>query len=373
MEKLARRTFLKFMGQCSALCCLGFSGKKAMAQEKPVSGKRTKRIAVEEHITWKNYPNEPEKRTTDPDYTAGTKVPMNQMSIVGDLGAIDLRLKDMDAAGIDMQILSWSDSGEGLVGEEGIKQARRFNEKLSEVVRRYPDRFGGFCLLPWQEPEAAAAELTRAVKELGLQGPKVKTYLENGDRLDLGKYRPIFQKLNELDVPMFLHPTEAHPDGEKLYEGYPQLASKTYGYAADVHLAVMRLILSGLFDECPNLKILLGHMGEGVPFHIGRVSGAGMPQGMALPDMPGAGGPTLKKTAGDYIRENFYAVTSGNFYNPALICCYMAMPEHVLFGVDWPPEANDVAVEFMEAAPILTDDDKEKIYHLNAERILKLS
>lgn len=376
MEKFGRRTFLKFMGQFSAVFCLGLSQRKAIAQEGRTEKKRPKRIAVEEHITWKDYPEEPKKRASDPVYDVGGKVPMDKMSIIGSIANIDLRLKDMDAAGIDMQVLSWSDGGEGLVGKEGIIKARRHNEKFSELIHTYPDRFAGFCMLPWQEPSAAVDELERAVKELGLQGPKVKTYLDNGDRLDNKKYWPIFEKLNALDVPMFLHPTEAHPDGAKLYEGYPQLASKIYGYAADVHLASMRLILSGLFDEYPHLKIILGHMGEGVPFHIWRVSGAGLPKGMVLPDIPGgpsaASGPELKKTAGEYIKENFYAATSGNFFHPALICCYMAMPDHVLFGVDWPPESNGEAVDFMETVPLLSDSDKEKIYHLNAERIFKL-
>ncbi len=376
MEKFSRRTFLKFMGQFSAIFYLGLSQREAMAQERGTDIKRPKRIGVEEHITWKDYPEEPKKRASDPVYSAGGKVPMDKMSVIGDIANIDLRLKDMDAAGIDMQVLSWSDGGEGLVGDEGIAKARRHNDKFAELVQRYPDRFAGFCMIPWQEPSAAVEELERAVKELGLQGPKVKSYLDNLDRLDHKKYWPIFEKMNELDVPMFLHPTEAHPDGAKLYEGYPVLASKMYGYAADVHLAAMRLILSGLFDEYPRLKIILGHMGEGLPFHIWRVSGATPPKGMTLPNMPGglstSSGPVLKKTAGDYIRENFFAATSGNFFHPALICSYMAMPDHVLFGVDWPPESNGEAVKFMETAPILSDSDKEKIYHLNAERIFKL-
>jgi 5-carboxyvanillate decarboxylase len=394
MNKLGRRSFLKTAGQAAAIMSAGLSVGSAFAEtpdpkQTKIAKGRPKRIAVEEHITWKDYPDEPKKRESDPVYTAGDKVPMSIMSIVGDISSIDLRLKDMEAAGIDMQVLSWSGGGEGLVSQEGITKARKHNDKFAEIIRKYPGRFAGYCMLPWQETDAAVSELERAVKELGLQGPKVSTFLENGDRLDNKKYRPIFKKLNELDVPMFLHPRDAHPDGRKLYEPYSELASKIYGYSADVHLAAMRMILSGLFDEYPRLKIILGHMGEGVPFHIGRVSGSGMSGGAALAMMPGnaapgatgsspgpaiadnSSSPVLKKTAGDYIKENFYAATSGNFYDPALICCYMAMPDHVLFGVDWPPEANNVAVKFMEAAP-LSDSDKEKIYHLNAERIFKL-
>ena len=384
MEKIRRRTFFKLLGQFSAIFCMGFSQKKALALGRADTKKRPRRIAVEEHITWRDYPEEPGKRDSDPIYKAGDKVSMDIMSIVGDISSIDLRLKDMDAAGIDVQVLSWSDGGEGLNSQEGITKARRHNDKFAEVINKYPERFAGFSILPWQEPSAAVAELERAVKELGLKGPKVSSYLDNGDRLDNKKYRPIFAKLNELDVPMFIHPRNAHPDGTKLYEGYPGLASKMYGYAADVHLAAMRLILSGLFDEYPRLKIILGHMGEGLPFHIWRMSGsgppggAGVPGGAGPPDIPGgpdglgvSSGPVLKKQAGEYVKENFYAATSGNFFHPALICSYMAMPDNVLFGVDWPPEANNEAVEFMETAP-LSDSDKEKIYHLNAERIFKI-
>jgi 2,3-dihydroxybenzoate decarboxylase len=393
MYRFDRRQFIKMMGQCSAVLCMGLSQKKASAQTGGATAKnRPKRIAVEEHIVWGKYPDEPKKRESDPAWTPGEKVPMEQMSVIGDIANIDLRLKDMDATGIDMQVISWSGGGEGLVSQEGITQAKRHNDKLAEVVNRYPERFGGFSMLPWQEPSVAVSEVERTVKELGLKGPKVGPYLDNGDRLDDKKYWPVFEKINELDVPMFIHPRNAHPDAAELYEGYPQLTAKMWGYSADVCLAAMRLILSGLFDEYPRLKIVLGHMGEGLPFYIWRVSsGMGGPVAPVAPDGTGSqgppgvqggpggpmglgasGGPQLKKQVGDYIKENFYAATSGNFFHPALICSYMAMPENVLFGVDWPPESNSEAVEFMETAPILSDNDKEKIYHLNAERIFNI-
>lgn len=350
MEKFGRRTFLKLMGQFSAILCMGLSQKKALALGGATTKKKSKRIAVEEHIVWGNFPEEPRKRESDPIWPVGDKVPMDLMSIIGDIANIDLRLKDMDAAGIDMQVLSWSGDGGGLVSQEGIINARRYNDKLAEVVKRYPERFAGFSMLPWQETSAAVAELERAVKELGLKGPKVGSYLDNGDRLDNKKYWPIFKKINELDVPMFIHPRQVHPDGIKAYEGYSQLTSRNWGFAADASLSAMRLILSGLFDECPRLKIVLGHMGEGLPFWLWRMGDG----------------------SNKYVKENFYVATSGNFFHPALICSYMAMPEHVLFGADWPPESNKEAVEFMETAPILSDSDKEKIYHLNAERIFSL-
>jgi 5-carboxyvanillate decarboxylase len=371
MYGFGRRAFLKAMGQVAAISYVGLSQGKASAQTgAATSKKRTKRIAVDEHIGSKEYSDY--LSTLQKSSGAGSvqnEAPaqpvksqqVQQMSNApGELENIDLRLKDMDENGIDMQMLSWRNIGcDEFEVSEGIKWAKKINNTLAELVNKYPKRFGAFCSIPWQEPTAAVTELERAAKDLGLKGIKIDSTIK-GEYLDAKKYRPIFKKAEELDMPIFLHPDEMPADMIKPYQAYPGLAGAGWGYAAEASLHAVRLIYSGLFDEFPGLKVMLGHMGEGLPYWLWRLDGKGGVSG-------------LKKKPSEYIKENFYVNTSGMFFHPALICAYMAMgADHVLFGVDFPAESNKLGVEFMETAPVITASDKEKIYHLNAEKVFGL-
>ena len=365
MDKFGRRTFLRLMGEAAALLCIGLSRKKALARTGgKISKKRSKRITVEEHISSGEFADfiatlEGEKQGPMP------PMPMKQgggfqsnVDVIGDIANIDMRLKDMDENGIDMQVLSWrSSTPEHFDVKNGIIWSRKINDTLAELVNRYPGRFAAFSSIPWQDPKAAVAELERAVKELGLKGIKRDGNIK-GEYLAGKKYWPVFKKAEELGTPIFIH--IGGGGGEPSMKESPEGLGLSMAGETDVTVYAAHLIGSGLFDECPKLKIILGHMGAGLPFWAKR-----------LDDRAG-GRLGLKKKPSEYIKENFYVATSGNCYHPALMCCLQAVgADHILFAVDFPSDSNREAVEFMESADI-SDGDKEKIYHLNAERIFSL-
>lgn len=371
MNKLGRRSFLKVMGQSATILGIGLSQRKVWAKPESQDSavktkKRSKRITVEEHISfpelskYRSSHQEPQEMKMPwevpgqmPKSYKGT--PISNPN--GKAENIELRIKDMDEDGIDMQVLS-STSVDEYDLPDAINLARKTNNNLAEIIHKFPNRFSAFCAIPWQDPTAAIIELERAVKELGLKGIKVDGTVK-GDYLDAKKYWPIFQKAEALGTPIFIHPEDLRGDKAKPYLDYPGLSGAGWGYAMDIGTQAARLIVSGLFDEFQNLKIVLGHMGEGLPYWSWRLDHHG----------PGS---LLKKWPSEYIRSNFYVATSGHFDHPALVCSCMAVgADHVLFGVDYPVDSNKDAVEFMETAPI-SDSDKEKIYHLNAEKIFRL-
>jgi 2,3-dihydroxybenzoate decarboxylase len=275
------------------------------------------------------------------------------------------RLREMDETGIDMAVLTLSTGFEQFDASEGTAMAKRSNDQLSRAVKEHPKRFAGFAALAPQDPGAAADELERAVKVLGLKGAKIHSNIR-GEYLDDEKYWAIFERAEKLAVPIYLHPTHPSPDMMKSYSDYPVLAAAMWGFGAETGLHAMRLILSGVFDEYPGLKIILGHLGEALPFWLWRI------------DNRWAKGPTaadplarkLEKKPSQYVKDNFLVTTSGMFWQPALLCAYLALgADRILFAVDYPYESNREAVEFMEMAPIC-DSDKEKIFHLNAEKLL---
>lgn len=277
------------------------------------------------------------------------------------------RLREMDEAGIDIQVLSFSSGVESFDVSDGVAMAREINDELSRVVRKHPDRFAGFATLAPRDPNAAADELERAVKELGLKGAKITSHIK-GEYLDNEKYWVILERAEKLGVPIYIHPRMPSPDMVKPYLTYPILAGSTWGFGADTGLHAMRLISSGVFDKYPGLKIILGHLGEALPFWLGRIEKRWQKEEVDL-------GPLVKKLnkkPSEYVKENFFVATSGIFWQPAFICAYLALgASRILFAVDYPYESNREAVEFMEAVPIC-DTDKEKIYHRNAEELLAL-
>jgi 2,3-dihydroxybenzoate decarboxylase len=182
------------------------------------------------------------------------------------------RIEEMDEAGIDIQVLSLAVPGcEQFDASEGAAMARQTNDELAEVIKKYPDRYVGLAALAPQDPAEAAAELERAVKELGMRGAKLNSHVR-GEYLDDEKYWPVFEMAERLDVPIYLHPTLPSPSilGGFAKYGFP-LAGPPYGFGAETSLHTMRLLYSGVFDKYPKLKIVLGHMGEGLPFWLYRI------------------------------------------------------------------------------------------------------
>jgi predicted TIM-barrel fold metal-dependent hydrolase len=279
-----------------------------------------------------------------------------------DLGAS--RIAHMDAAGVDVQVLSFGSPGpQAFAADVAIPMARDANDRLHEATKKYPGRFYGFAALPTADPLAAASELERCVKQLGFKGAMLHGH-QQGEFLDAPKYRVMWKKAEALGVPVYLHPALPHPQVVKAYfEGYEELARAPWGFAIDTSSHFLRLVFSGLFDDCPKLKIILGHLGEGIPFAMHRLD----THARAAAERRG-----LKKTPLEYFRENLLVTTSGNWYEPAFVCTLLAMGiDSMLFAIDWPYESNKVGMEFFNKLS-LNDADKHKLAHGNAEKLLRL-
>jgi 5-carboxyvanillate decarboxylase len=272
------------------------------------------------------------------------------------------RLKDMDESSIDMQVLSLSAPSVGQFdASDGTSVAKSTNDELSEVIKRYRTRFAGFAAIAPQDPDAAANELERAVKELGLKGAMI-TGNTRGEFLDEQKYWVIFERAEKLEVPIYIHPWAPPPDMIKPYLTYPELALPMWGFAAESGLHAMRLICSGVFDKYPGLKIILGHLGEAIPFWLWRLDSR----------WSWSEGKKLHKNPSQYFKDNFYVTTSGMYWQPALqFVCSALGADRIMFATDYPYESSSEAVQFIESMP-MSDVDKKKICHLNAEKLLRL-
>jgi len=314
-------------------------------------------IALEEHYTW------------DP-VSAGNAVaswleshnPVARQRLY-DRGP--LRLEQMDAAGIDFQVLSLFDPG--VQGEtdaaRAVDLARRANDNLAETVRENPDRFGGFAALPTQDPDRAAAELRRAVTELGLVGALINGHC-HGRYLDDPAYEPLFGAAEEMGVPIYLHPTAPHPAVmDAWFTPYVDagLHLASWGFGVECATHALRLIYSGLFDRFPRLQMILGHLGEMLPFaayRIDRYYGLG-------------GDPrrTLQYLPSEYLRSNFYLTTSGNFCPRAFACTLDLMgADRVMFSVDYPMDDNQAGARFIADYP-MDDETRRKVSCENATRL----
>jgi len=276
-----------------------------------------------------------------------------------DIGAN--RIKEMDDAGIDMQVLSLTAPGiEQFDPKIGARLAQQSNDALAQIIGRHPERFTGFAALPAKDPDAAIKELQRAVKDLGLIG--WKTHSNYGDAyLDDKRFWPILAKAEELDVPIYLHPTAPMISQLQTY-GFA-LAGAPFGFGVETAMVMMRLILSGVFDTFPNLKIILGHLGEGLPFVLQRID---FPYVRPhFKNDPGAR-PDLNKKPSEYLRHNMWVTTSGNYLQPAFMCTKEALGiDRILLSTDYPYEDAGECMQFLESLP-LSATEKEKIYHQNA-------
>ena len=277
----------------------------------------------------------------------------------------ELRLKEMDEAGIDLQVLSHANPGlQKMDGETAVRLARGANDRLHETVRAHPDRFAAFAAIPTPDPKAAADELERTVTKLGFKGALVNG-LTNGVFLDDKRFWPIFERAAALDVPLYMHPAIPHPAVIEAYykdyaEQYPSLLRAAWGFTVETATQGVRLVLSGVFDAYPGLKIIIGHLGEGLPFYLWRISmGFGR---------DGKSGRSFRDT----FCEHFYITTSGFFSDPALLCCVMEMGiDRIMFSVDYPFVDNPPGTKWLETLPLCAED-QVKLLSGNAKRLLKL-
>lgn len=277
----------------------------------------------------------------------------------------DLRLRAMDESGIDVQVLSHgAPSGQKLAAAVAVDVARATNDRLAEAIARHPTRFAGFAALPTILPEKAADELERTVKDLGFKGAMIHG-LTDGLFLDDKRFWPIFERAEALDVPLYLHPSFPHPDVVRAYysdyiDDFPQVIRAAWGYTVEAATQAIRIILSGVLEKHPGVKIILGHLGETLPFLLWRVN-----QALSRPGHK-------QLSFREQFCRHFYVTTSGNFSTPALICTMLEMGiDRIMFSVDYPFVTNDAAMEWVKTLQISTED-KAKFLSGTAQRLLRL-
>lgn len=276
------------------------------------------------------------------------------------------RLADMDAAGVDVAVLSLTAPGIQAEPDPQVAVARaaEVNDFMAGLIAANPSRYRGFAALPLQNGEAAAKELQRAVEELGLSGALVNAHT-HGVYLDAPPLRTVWERAEGLDVPLYLHPANGF-DTPHVITGHPELIGPMWSWGTDTGTHALRLVFGGVFDDFPGAKLLLGHMGESLPYSLWRLDSRW--------DWHRHHGIELRLDhPSEYLRRNLYVTTSGVCDDPPLRCALDALgSDHVLFATDYPYEDITTATAFLATAAI-TDDDREKIGHRNAERLLHIA
>jgi uncharacterized protein len=276
------------------------------------------------------------------------------------------RLADMDAAGIDMQVLSHTAPGaEAWPAAEAVAKARQANDDLAEIIAAHPDRFAGFAALPMRDPKAAAAELQRAVATLGFCGAMINGLID-GRFLDDPEFAPVLYTAADLGVPLYLHPSFPPPQVAGVYFGglppilADHLATAGWGWHAETALHVLRLVSTGVFDRIPDLRVIVGHMGEMIPFALARID-------KVLSPVSG-----LRQSVADYFQTNVWFTTSGYTTFPPLQCALAVVGiDRLIFSVDYPYTDNASARALLDTAP-LSPGDREKLAYGTVEGLLRL-
>ncbi len=319
---------------------------------------KTPKIALEEHFMAPGFE----------DYWARTAENISPalfgkaQDALADFG--ERRLSAMDSIGVEKAILSLS--GPGVQAERSqsvaIEKARSANDFLAEQMRAKPDRYGGFAHLPVQAPEAAAEELERCVRDLGMQGAMINGQT-NGLYLDDDSVSPLWERAADLGVPIYIHPYNP-PDVPYMYHDHPELWGPAWSWTVETGNHALRLVFSGIFDRFPNAKLILGHMGETLPYQLWRFDSRW--------EIANRKGRTLQQKPSDYFRQNIWCTTAGVFSDAPLRCALEAMgPDRVMFSVDYPFERPEEAGEWIEASP-LSDDERRKVCYDNARALLNL-
>ncbi|GAA2780598.1 amidohydrolase family protein [Saccharopolyspora taberi] len=321
------------------------------------------KIALEEH--W----DSPEFNATASHYSDSGYVERVQLR----LEEVDQRVADMDRNGIGISILSLTQPGIEAVLDpaKAVDAARRMNDHAAEkLVGRYPDRLRAFAAVPLQDPEKAAEEVERAVRDLGFLGVMVNGYSNIGDEdtaqyLDEPAVEPFWAKVEELGVPVYLHPRRPLPSQQRIYQGYEGILGSPWGFGLETATHAVRLILSGLFDRHPGANVILGHLGEALPFTLPRL------EHRVRHQRNGTYGKHEKEPT-EYLRNNFYLTTSGVLRPQTLLSTLLEVgADRVLFSVDYPYESMDEMVPWFEGVPI-SENDRLKIGRTNAERLFGL-
>jgi uncharacterized protein len=296
-------------------------------------------------------------------FPTGFGDPLAKLS--GDLG--EGRIADMDANGITVQVLSASGPGAYLLdGAEGVAFARDINDTLGKAVAAHPDRLAGFAHLPMRSPQAAADELERTVRDLGFCGALING-LTDGHFLDDLRFEPILARAEALDVPVYLHPNLPPPAvREAYYGGLPglsgfRLATAAWGWHSETAIHVLRLVIAGTFDRHRKLKLIIGHMGEGLAAMLVRSNNV-------LADET----KHLSRSVSQTILDQVYVTTSGMFTQPPLDALLQVFGiDRVMFSIDYPYSSNRTGKDYLDKLK-MPPADLEKFAHGTADRLLKL-
>lgn len=278
------------------------------------------------------------------------------------------RIEEMDRLAIEMAVLSLGSDGiQGIAdADRAVETASVANDALAQLVARRPERFSAFGAVALQDPDAAAEEAERAVLELGFKGLLVNGYSDLGDGTvryyDEPEAIAFWERVNALGVPVYLHPRNPVPSQRRIYQGREELLGPTWAFAVETGTHALRLITSGLFERFPRQQIILGHLGEQLPFAIERLT-------QRLSHNPKV---SLERSPRETLRDNFFFTTSGNAHTPSLIGILLEVgADRVLFGADYPFERMADTSEWFDSAPI-SEADRQKIGRDNAIRLLGL-
>jgi 2,3-dihydroxybenzoate decarboxylase len=285
---------------------------------------------------------------------------------IQDLGAG--RLADMDASGIAKQLVFLTAPGVQVFdAPTAVSLSKTLNDQLSEEIKKHPDRYAGLAAIAPQSPHDAAKEMERAVKKLGLKGAVINSHTQ-GEYLDDPKYWEIFEAAQALGVPIYLHPNTP-PAGMIQPFLARGLEGAIYGFAVETGLHMLRLVLAGVFDRFPRLAMVLGHLGEGLPFWLFRLDF--MHRAMVSANRY-EGVRALKKRPSEYLKENIWVTTSGMQWAPAILYTLSVLgADRVLYAMDYPYQFVPEEVRVTDELPI-SDADRKKLYQSNAEQVFKL-
>jgi predicted TIM-barrel fold metal-dependent hydrolase len=283
------------------------------------------------------------------------------------LDVSSMRLGEMDAAGIDYSLLSLNAPGVQAELDPGraVASARQVNDTLAEVVVASPSRYGGMATLPMQDPAAATTELERCATQLGFPGVMLNGFTNIGDAdtgwyYDNERYLPFWERAEALGVPVYLHPRDPLPGNQGIYDGHPELFGAVWTFTVETATHALRLMTSGLFDRFPRLTVIIGHLGETLPFNIWRINHRASFMGDLI---------KFKKPLTHYLLHNFYVTTSGNFHTQTLDATLAEMgADRVLFSTDYPYESMREAAGWFDNAAI-NDNDRAKIGYENARSL----
>ena len=336
---------------------------------KPQPRPKLAKVAVEEHFNFLTAAAGPQAGADLARLVKTMDYDQSWMALIEErLGEVGpLRLAEMDAAGVDVCVLSHTVPGvQGIVDAgTAVAAARDVNDFLAAAIARHPTRFAGFASVALQDPREAARELERAVTRLGFKGVMVNGYTDTSDGrgayLDEPRCLPFWEAAAALGAPVYIHPRP--PIERRAYEGHAQLLGATWGFAPETATHALRIVQSGLLDRLPKLTIVLGHLGETLPYFAWRIQ-------HCFEYNPSD--KRLERRLQDYLCDNFYVTTSGHFSDQALISALLTIgADRILFAVDYPYEAMTPATDWIERTPI-SENDRRKIAHGNARTLFGL-